>query len=241
MQDNPTTPKKKRPGRQPPRRDGVETKKALLDAAGRVFAERGYADTTSKDICALAGTNSAAVNYYFGSKENLYAEVLTEAHHQLVRQDDVNRIVNAPIAAEEKLRDVLRLFIQTACASPDLWGIRVLLREIVSPTENASTVIPAVILPKAMRFMELVHHLTGLPVDAPQTQQATAFVILPCVGLVMFPEKLRTLILPATASNNECLIDSLHAYILGGLRAIAQSASVEPPPSTPVPHSPASP
>ena len=228
MHNNSTSLKKTPSGKHPPRRDGIETRNTLLDAAGRAFAERGYADTTSKDICTLAGTNSAAVNYYFGSKENLYAEVLAEAHHQLVRLDDVNRIMDAPVPAEEKLRAMLRHFIQTACASPDLWGIRVLLREIVSPSENAATVIPAVILPKAMRFKELVHQLTGLPVDTPQTQQATAFVVLPCISLIMFPEKLRTLILPATASSEESLLDALQTYILGGLRAMTQTGKTLP-------------
>ena len=58
------------------KKDRQSTRAAVLEAAGRIFAERGYAETTSKEICELAGANSAAVNYYFGGKNNLYEEVL---------------------------------------------------------------------------------------------------------------------------------------------------------------------
>ena len=58
------------------RRDGRSTRAVVLDAAGKVFAERGFGEATSKEICERAGTNNAAVNYYFGGKEGLYEEVL---------------------------------------------------------------------------------------------------------------------------------------------------------------------
>ena len=70
--------------RSAPRRDGLSTRNMVLEAAGRVFAERGYAKSTSREICEKAGVNSAAINYYFGGKEGLYEEVLVEAHRQLV-------------------------------------------------------------------------------------------------------------------------------------------------------------
>lgn len=47
----------------------------LLDAAEELFCERGFDGTSIRDIAAAAGCNIAAVNYYFGSKDNLYLEV----------------------------------------------------------------------------------------------------------------------------------------------------------------------
>ncbi len=52
------------------------TKEALLLAAGELFAERGLAGTSVRAIARKAGANLAAVNYHFGSKENLYTEAL---------------------------------------------------------------------------------------------------------------------------------------------------------------------
>lgn len=57
------------------RRRGQETKERVLEAACKVFAEKGYRDATHAEICKRAGTNVAAINYYFHSKESLYRAV----------------------------------------------------------------------------------------------------------------------------------------------------------------------
>ena len=48
----------------------------ILNAATKVFAEHGFRDATVRQICAAARTNVSMVNYYFSSKEKLYAEVV---------------------------------------------------------------------------------------------------------------------------------------------------------------------
>ncbi len=52
------------------------TKERILDAAERLFAERGVAATSLRAIIAAAGVNLAAVHYHFGSKEALVAAVV---------------------------------------------------------------------------------------------------------------------------------------------------------------------
>jgi AcrR family transcriptional regulator len=51
------------------------TRNAILDAAERLYAESGFADVTLRDIVAAAHVNLAAVNYHFGSKDELIAEL----------------------------------------------------------------------------------------------------------------------------------------------------------------------
>jgi AcrR family transcriptional regulator len=51
------------------------TRAAILSAAERLYADRGFADVTLRDIVAAAGVNLAAVNYHFGSKDELIAEL----------------------------------------------------------------------------------------------------------------------------------------------------------------------
>lgn len=51
------------------------TRIAILRAAEKLYADRGFADVTLRDIVAAAAVNLAAVNYHFGSKDELIAEL----------------------------------------------------------------------------------------------------------------------------------------------------------------------
>ncbi|MCP3977900.1 MAG: TetR/AcrR family transcriptional regulator [bacterium] len=55
--------------------DPRDTKQRILDAAESLFAEKGFAGTSLRNITTLAGANLAAVNYHFGSKEALVEAV----------------------------------------------------------------------------------------------------------------------------------------------------------------------
>src|SRR2546422_2353852 len=52
------------------------TQEKILDAAEALFMEHGFEATTLRQITAAAGVNLAAVHYHFGSKEELFEEVL---------------------------------------------------------------------------------------------------------------------------------------------------------------------
>ena len=67
------------------RRGSPGTREHLLEAAGHVFAHKGFERTTAKEICELARTNTAAVNYYFGGIESLYAALMEEARNRIFR------------------------------------------------------------------------------------------------------------------------------------------------------------
>src|SRR5437764_13750276 len=53
------------------------TKQRILDTAESLFMEHGFEATSLRSITAAAGVNLAAVNYHFGSKEELFQSVLT--------------------------------------------------------------------------------------------------------------------------------------------------------------------
>src|SRR5258707_6288255 len=64
----------------------LETRQRLLEAAGEVFASRGFRDATTREICEKAQANVAAGNYHFGDKEELYAAVFDYARTCAVAQ-----------------------------------------------------------------------------------------------------------------------------------------------------------
>src|SRR5918911_4763660 len=60
-------------------RDAERSREAILAAAERLFAERGYEATTLQEIGAAAGLSRGTPSYFFGSKEQLYMDVLRRA------------------------------------------------------------------------------------------------------------------------------------------------------------------
>ena len=60
------------------RSDGAQSRERLLLAAMRLFAEQGYAKTSTREIALAAGTNIASISYYFGDKAGLYRAAFTE-------------------------------------------------------------------------------------------------------------------------------------------------------------------
>lgn len=86
-----------------------DARTALLNAAKKVFASKGYDGTTVKDLADEAGLNVSLVSYHFGGKEGLYRSCLTGFAE--ARIESMERLLKTPETSEEfKLR--LRLFAE---------------------------------------------------------------------------------------------------------------------------------
>jgi AcrR family transcriptional regulator len=202
------------------RRDGAATRALILDAAGRVFAERGHAEATSKEICALAGVNQAAVNYYFGGKESLYEAAFVEAHQRLISLETLKEVTALEAPPEEKLRMLLSNIVRTANGAPDFWGFKFIMKEILNPGPSTLRVMTAAIAPKLSQVRGLIADLTGFAPESASAQRALAFVILSCVSLVVISKPVRMQFLPATFDSDAQMLEDLTTYTLAGLRAL---------------------
>jgi AcrR family transcriptional regulator len=60
------------------RADGVQARQRLLETALRMFAEKGYAKTSVRELAKAAQVNVSAVSYYFGDKAALYRAVFND-------------------------------------------------------------------------------------------------------------------------------------------------------------------
>ena len=83
----------------------AETRQGLLDAAYRVFAQRGYAQATIDDIAAAGGVSKGAVYHHFASKEELFRARLADHGHE------VDAMV-AAVARAKSFRDLVRGFVE---------------------------------------------------------------------------------------------------------------------------------
>ena len=85
-----------------------ETRERILDAAEKVFAERGFDAATTREIAALSHTNVATPYSYFAGKEALYAAVIERAIAPLIEiMDRFAEETDKPGAAEGAIREVL--------------------------------------------------------------------------------------------------------------------------------------
>jgi len=116
------------------------TKQRILDSAEALFARHGFAGASLRQVTASANVNLAAVNYHFGSKENLINEVFRR------RLDDLNSQRQQALQAVTvrpgyTLEDVLDAFVRPALAlSQDNKGgagfVRVLARAYAEHNEQ---------------------------------------------------------------------------------------------------------
>ncbi len=86
-----------------------DTKTLLLEAAKKLFAEKGFDGTTVKEVADLAGVNISLVSYHFSGKENLYRTIIEE--FGLKRLSSSERILKTPHTAED-FRVRLTLFLE---------------------------------------------------------------------------------------------------------------------------------
>jgi AcrR family transcriptional regulator len=205
------------------RTDGELTRQHILEVAGRVFAERGHAHTTSKEICERAGTNMAAVNYHFGSRDGLYEAVLVEAHSQIVSVEQLQDLVQGEGEPLAKLRAVLGRLLGLGGATQEApWGFKVVLREVMSPSAQAPALIQHAVAPKALLLRTLVAQIAGLPPEHPAVQRCLLFTILPCIVMILAPRELGQRVLPAIRDPGATL-DELMRYVGAGLAAVGQA------------------
>src|SRR5271170_6553067 len=93
--------------------DRQGTRQHLLEAAGHIFAKKGFEGSTAKEICEQADTNTAAVNYYFGGIEALYAAVLDEARSRIFSVRAVALAVEGKTSPRAKLEAALDVIVHT--------------------------------------------------------------------------------------------------------------------------------
>ena len=139
--------------------DSDTTRDRILDAAGQLFAERGFDVTTVRDICQVAGANVAAVNYYFRDKERLYVEAVVRAHRWRLEQANLPEWdANTPPRA--KLADFIHTFFRRVLTGPDdTWHTRLVMREILNPSEACAEIAQSNIRPQFEILQSILREL----------------------------------------------------------------------------------
>jgi len=95
------------------------TEEKIKNAARRIFQQKGYAGTRTRDIAEEAGINLALLNYYFRSKERLFDLIMTESLEEFFRS--LRSVFDDPSTDfEEKIRRIVENYIDKLTANPNL-------------------------------------------------------------------------------------------------------------------------
>lgn len=103
----------------PKKKADLSTEDKIKDAARKVFTQKGYAATRTRDIAEEAGINLALLNYYFRSKEKLFEMVIMEKMQILLGKIGPI-IMDSSTSIEEKVEHVAEHYIDTLLANPDI-------------------------------------------------------------------------------------------------------------------------
>ena len=144
------------------RKANSKTRAAIMEAAGKVFAEEGYAKATVRDICRQAGANIAAINYHFGDKKGLYLAVLK--HYQTIAfqtyPPDLG--IKETQKPEEKLRTYIRSFLMRIMdEGRPAWFGKLLAREFTEPSWAFDILVKETIRPSFQIITCIVAEITG--------------------------------------------------------------------------------
>lgn len=90
-----------------PPKEKSDSRQALLQAAKKVFANKGFEGATVKDLADAANVNVSLVSYYFGGKDGLYRECLVDFAEERVQT--IVRILK-PAQSRDELKTRIMMF-----------------------------------------------------------------------------------------------------------------------------------
>jgi len=215
------------------RKDAQETRQRLLAAAAEVFAEKGFWETTHAEICQKAQANTAAVNYHFGSKENLYVESWKYSFEKSVEAHPPEGGVAPEAPVQERLRGRILAFMQRI-ADPDNHEIEIMHKEMANPTGLLTEALPQAIEPLRQGMRSLVQELLGDEAGEPQVSFCVMSLVGQCFGPMlhlqhasMAPGVPRPAGLPIPFDVEE-LADHVTRFSVAGIQGIREDAGKAP-------------
>lgn len=179
-------------------RNAARSREAILDAGERLFAERGYEATSLTEVGAAAGVSRGTPGYFFGSKEQLYRDVL-ERCLERVRSTVRNGRERALASREPPavvLAGAVGEYFDFITANPDF--VRLLEREALDGGKQIATLPPH--LEAAQEALgAIVTELALDPADQAEARQLlVSMLALSWFHVVHAPTVLRALGVDAT-------------------------------------------
>ena len=142
-----------------------QTRERLLDAAERLFAQKGYNGVSVREITKAAGASLAAVNYHFQSKKDLYMEVFRQRwqkQSERLRAPMRELKMRDDLTPEIVVRTIIKMFLENPVSDEERHRhSQLIMREMVSPTEVFEVMVEKQMRPFVEDVSELLARATG--------------------------------------------------------------------------------
>jgi AcrR family transcriptional regulator len=206
----------------------TDTEHRLLEAAGEVFAEKGFRAATIRDIIRRARANIAAVNYHYGDKERLYAAVFRYA--RFCCQERYPLDIAAAGSPEERLHGVIEsLLLRILDHGRPAWHWQLMAREMIEPTAALDEMVENSIKPEFTFIAGIVCEITRLP----RTDWRVSLCVHSIIGQVLFYRHAHAVVSRMHPEQKfdrkdlELLADHITRFSLCALLAIAKKPSAK--------------
>jgi TetR/AcrR family transcriptional regulator, regulator of cefoperazone and chloramphenicol sensitivity len=158
-----------------------ETKQRLLEAAGEVFAARGFRAATIREICQRASANVAAVNYHFSDKEGLYFAVMKSGSEAALKKYPPTLGLGPTATGEERLHAFIRsMLFRIADKGQPSWHGKLISHEMANPTKALPALIDKVYKPALKQLEAIVRELVGGRVAITVVRQCLLSILGQC-------------------------------------------------------------
>ncbi len=84
----------------------------IIDVSRELFAKKGYAATSVREISEKAGVNISAINYHFGNKQKLFNQIIQRSHQEMYRNVEQSCFSDETISVEEFALKMYELFLK---------------------------------------------------------------------------------------------------------------------------------
>ena len=199
-----------------------ETRARLLDAAARLFAERGFARVTVRDICKKARANVAAVNYHFGGKDGLYRAVMRHAMETMQATTAAASEAGRGLPAAERIRAYVSVFADRLLGvHHETWIHQLMLREMSDPTPALAMVAEEVLKPRMAHLSGAIAELLHCAPDDPRVLRCALSVT--CQFNSMLWTRAVAKLLDAEAGvpgSIDEIAEHIVRFSLGGMKAV---------------------
>ena len=159
----------------------ISTEERIKAAARKVFHQKGFAGTRTRDIAEEAGINHAMLNYYFRSKEKLFEMVMMETMAQFFK--GVNLMLNdEKTSLDEKIDLIVSNYVDLLLKEPELPTF--ILNEV---RPNPQAFVEQNPIKEALTHSVLTRQYAEAVARGEITEPNLMQAILNVIGLVIFP------------------------------------------------------